>query len=334
LGINDGLMVLFFLLVGMEIKREFLQGELSQRSQVLLPVCAAAGGMLFPAFIYLGFNPAGAAMHGWAIPSATDIAFSLCVINLCGSRVPSSLKVFLTPIAVIDDLGAVLIIALFYAGQISAPWLLCSVAIVGLLCWLNAKNTAPLCVYIVLGILLWIAVLQSGVHATVAGVLLGVLIPMEQRADNPKPMLMWLEEKLHPWVSYGVLPLFAFANAGVHVSNLSLAQLSDAVSLGTMLGLFAGKQVGIFLSTALLVGMKIASKPAEVSWGQLYAVSVIAGIGFTMSLFIDGLAFVPSSTIFEHAKLGVIIGSVMSAIAGFAFLRMTLPATAADPRQS
>ena len=316
--VNDGLMAIFFLLVGLEIKREFLDGELSSRSQAMLPAIAAIGGMAVPAGIYAFIawdDPV--ALSGWAIPAATDIAFALGILALVGSRAPLSLKVLLTAIAIFDDLGAIIIIALFYTSDLSLLSLLvAAISIIGLAI-LNRMNVRQLTPYILIGLVLWVAVLKSGVHATLAGVTLAMFIPLgggkEKDGDEP---LRYLEHMLHPWVAYGVLPVFGFCNAGVSFAGLGLEVLTHPVTLGVALGLVIGKQIGIFGSIWLSIKTGLAKLPEGADWRQIYGVSALCGIGFTMSLFIGGLAFSDPSYA-APVRLGVLGGSVISAIIGY-----------------
>jgi NhaA family Na+:H+ antiporter len=323
LWINDGLMAVFFLLVGLEVKREMLRGSLSSWSQAALPVIAAIGGMIVPALIYVAFNhkePSG--MHGWAIPTATDIAFALGILSLLGNRVPPSLKIFLLALAIMDDLGAIVIIALFYTSNLSLVSLVVTAIALIALFALNRAGVVRRAAYILLGAVLWVSVLKSGVHATLAGVALAFMIPLDARekgADHP--LAEQLEHDLHPWVSFMILPLFAFVNAGIDLRGLSLGQLTNPVPLGIMLGLFIGKQAGVFLFSWAAIKMRLASLPAGSNWGQLYGIALMTGIGFTMSFFIDSLAFVDDS-IYEYAdKLAILIGSLLSGIAGYLVLR-------------
>jgi NhaA family Na+:H+ antiporter len=319
--INDGLMVIFFFVIGMEIKRECVEGELSSPSQITLPIAAALGGMLCPALLYSIFNlHNGEALHGWAVSSATDIAFSLCILSLCGKRIPLSLKIFLTAIAVIDDLGAIIIIALFYIKDFSLLWLWGAFLVINGLILLNIKRVSSFLWYALFGLILWFAIFKSGIHPTIAGVTLGLFIPLKP-SHHGHSMLLRLEHKLHPYVSYGIMPLFAFANAGINLTGFSLGQLNHPVTLGIIVGLFAGKQLGIFLCTASCIALGLATRPKDATWLQLYGISLIAGIGFTMSLFIGGLAFGEGSY-FTDAKFGIIIGSLLSAICGYGVLRM------------
>ncbi len=322
LWINDGLMAVFFLLVGLEVKRELLRGSLSSWSQAALPMIAAIGGMLVPALIYVGFNykePSG--MHGWAIPTATDIAFALGILSLLGNRVPPSLKIFLLALAIMDDLGAIVIIALFYTSNLSLVSLVIAAISLAALFLLNLTGVVRRAAYFLVGAVLWVSVLKSGVHATLAGVALAFMIPLDARekgADHP--LAEQLEHDLHPWVSFMILPLFAFVNAGIDLRGLSLGQLATPVPLGIMLGLFIGKQTGVFLFSWAAIKMRLAALPPGSNWGQLYGIALMTGIGFTMSFFIDSLAFVDDS-IYEYAdKLAILLGSLLSGIAGYLVL--------------
>lgn len=328
LWINDGLMAVFFLLIGLEVKREMLRGSLSSWSQAALPVIAALGGMLVPALVYIGFNrsePLG--LQGWAIPTATDIAFALGILSLLGKRVPASLKIFLLALAIIDDLGAIVIIALFYTADLSLFSItIASVALVALFV-LNRSGVVSKAAYIMLGVVLWVSVLKSGVHATLAGVALAFMIPMGARDkdDTELSLAASLEHDLHPWVSFMILPLFAFVNAGIDLRGLAISQMVSPVPLGIMLGLFVGKQTGVFLFSWLAIRLKIASLPIGSSWRQLYGVAVMTGIGFTMSLFIDSLAFVDDK-MFQYAdKLAILLGSLLSGVVGYLVLRYSEP---------
>ena len=320
LWINDALMAVFFLLVGLEIKREVLQGELSSVRQATLPCIAALGGMLGPALIYSFINWGDpVAMRGWPIPAATDIAFALGVLALLGARAPSTLKIFLLALAIIDDLGAIVIIALFYTEDLSLLTLGLGVAGIVALIVLNLAGVRRIAPYILVGIFVWICVLKSGVHATLAGVALGFAIPLRGAGAEVEPPLRRLEHMLHPWVTYGILPVFAFANAGVSLAGLSLNSLLEPVTLGVALGLFIGKQVSIFGITWIAVRLGIGQKPAGASWLQLYGMSLLTGIGFTMSLFIGTLAFeAPEYNV--AVRLGVLSGSLACGIAGYLVL--------------
>lgn len=324
LWINDGLMAVFFLLVGMEIKRELLEGELSSFKQAILPFVAAAGGVALPALIYSWFNwDSPENLRGWAIPTATDIAFSLGVLALFGTRVPLGLKVFLTAVAVIDDLIAIIVIAVFYSAGLELAYLAGSAACIALLAALRWKRINRFWPYLLIGTVMWFFTLKSGIHATIAGVVLGAMMPLALPAKNGRSMLKTCEEALHPWVVYGIMPLFAFANAGISMHGVTPSSLREPVTAGILAGLFAGKQLGIFLTSFLLIKLHLARKPEGASWGQFYAVCMIAGIGFTMSLFIGGLAF----TDIQHAtaiRLGVMLGSLLSAVAGGTLLWLTL----------
>jgi Na+:H+ antiporter, NhaA family len=323
LWINDGLMAIFFLLVGLEIKRELLRGELSTFGQAVLPALAALGGMVVPAAIYAGINAGDAtALRGWAIPTATDIAFSVGVLALLGARVPSSLKVFLLALAIIDDLGAIVIIALFYTEQLSVTSL-ASAAVGAAILWaLNARGVMRPAPYILAGIFIWVCVLKSGVHATLAGVVVALAIPLDTDASGQSSLLERLEESLHPWIAFAVLPLFAFANAGVSLHGLSLAKLLEPVSLGIAAGLFPGKMLGILGATWLAIASGLARKPTGAGWAQIAGLAVLGGIGFTMSLFIGMLAF-PDPAHAAQLRLGVLTGSLASAAVGYILLRIS-----------
>ena len=318
--INDGLMVIFFFVVGLEIKREFQEGELSMPSQAILPVIGAVGGMAVPAIIYLFFNFNDPnTIKGWAIPSATDIAFSLGILSLLGKKVPISLKIFLTALAIIDDLGAIIIIALFYSSNIDLFSLFVVFIILFFLYFCNKKNVRSLWVYIFSGIFLWIFIQETGIHATIAGVLLAAFVP-HKKNNKQKSLLIFLEHKLHPWVSYLIMPLFALANAGVYLGDVSLNTLLNPIPLGIISGLFFGKQIGVFLTTFFLIKMGYAILPSGSNWMQLYGVSILTGVGFTMSLFIGNLAF-ESDIYISGMKLGVLVGSFLSAVMGYFFLK-------------
>ena len=320
LWVNDGLMALFFFLVGLEVKREILEGSLSSISKATLPIIAAIGGMVMPAIIYILFNLGDEiALRGWAIPTATDIAFALGVLALLGNRVPTSLKVFLMALAVIDDLGAIIIIALFYTSDLSVVSLgFALVGIVGLLI-LNMMNINKKMFYLLFGLILWVSVLKSGVHATLAGVIAALFVPL--RPIENRSMLKELEHELHPFVSYFVLPLFAFVNAGIDLRGLDLSLLLSSAPLGIILGLFIGKQLGVFGFSYLAMKLKIAKLPENVTLRQFYGVAIITGIGFTMSLFIDSLAFKDASLFKFADKLAILIGSTLSGVMGYLILR-------------
>jgi Na+:H+ antiporter, NhaA family len=325
--INDGLMAIFFLLIGLEIKREMMEGELSSINKAILPLIAAAGGVALPAIIYAGFNWGDeTAMRGWAIPAATDIAFALGILALFGKRVPITLKIFLTAVAVIDDLAAIVIIAIFYTSDLSFQALMIGFAFGGVLLALNLKNNHSKALYVLIGTAMWVAVLKSGVHATLAGVALGLLIP-HRGADgktNDHSMLRQMEHGLHPWVAFVILPVFAFANAGVNLGGLTLEKVMSPVPLGIAFGLFFGKQVGVFLLSKLAIKTGIARLPEGVNWMQFYGVCMLCGVGFTMSLFIGGLAFEDAS-MGDYVRVGVLMGSIMSALAASAALYVSLP---------
>jgi len=327
LWINDGLMAIFFLLVGLEIKREALEGELSSREQIMLPAVAAVFGLAVPALLYVWLNhDNGDALNGWAIPTATDIAFALGVLAILGSRIPLALKVFLTAIAIIDDIAAILIIAVFYSDDLSLKALLAALAGLVVMIVLNKRGVTRIAAYAVPGVLMWTFMVKSGVHATLAGVLMALCIPLRARdADGHSPA-RHLEHSLHPWVAFGILPVFAFANAGVPLEGLSLDYLLQPVPLGIMVGLFIGKQLGVFLATWLTVAVGLAPKPAGTTWVQLYGASVLCGIGFTMSLFIGTLAFEHGDFSFAgQVRVGVLGGSLLSALLGYFVLRVFSP---------
>ena len=321
LWINDGLMAVFFFLIGLEVKREILQGELSSVDKAVLPAIAAIGGMAVPACVFVAINwNAATNLSGWAIPAATDIAFALGVLALLGTRAPPALKILLLALAIIDDIGAIAIIAVFFTVNVSMVALgLAAVAGLGLLA-LNVLGVTRLLPYIVLSIVLWVCVLKSGVHATLAGVVAALTIPMIAN-DGTSP-LKQLEYALHPWVAFLILPVFAFANAGVSFAGFDVSDLLAPLPLGIALGLFVGKQVGVFGSMTAAIGLGVATRPAGVSWVKLYGLACLTGIGFTMSLFIGSLAFDAASQI-EAVKLGVIVGSVASGLLGFLILRST-----------
>jgi len=325
LWINDGLMAIFFLMVGLEIKREVLAGGLASWGQRALPGFAAAGGMLIPALIYVGANWGNAeTLSGWAIPAATDIAFALGVLSLLGKRVPASLKVFLAALAILDDLGAVTIIALFYSTGLNLPMLGASFATLAVLIVMNRMGVQRLLPYLLLGLLLWFFVLQSGVHATLAGVALALCIPLGTRQEEARSPLLFLEEKMHYWVAFAVVPVFGFANAGVSLSGITLGNLVDPVPLGVALGLFVGKQIGVFVAAALAIRSGLATLPEGSNWTQMYGVALLCGIGFTMSLFIGNLAFPGAAHLIDEVKVGVLMGSILSAVVGVLLLRSRL----------
>lgn len=322
--VNDGLMAIFFLLIGLEVKREILEGHLSSLRQIALPSFAAIGGMAVPAAIYLMFNQNNPiAVNGWAIPTATDIAFALGILSLLGNRVPASLKIFLMALAIIDDLGAIVIIAIFYTTDLSTLSIAVALASVVVLIALNMFGVTKKSAYFIVGTILWISVLKSGVHATLAGVALAFTIPLNGTDENKQPIspLKDIEDGLLFWVMFFILPLFAFVNAGVNVTEISLYQMAGPVPLGIMLGLFVGKQLGVFGFSWVAIKLKWAKLPAGSNWLQLYGVSLLTGIGFTMSLFIVSLAF-EDDQIFQYTdKLAILVGSLMSGLIGYWVLR-------------
>ena len=324
LWVNDGLMAIFFFMVGMEIKREVLEGSLSELSKIVVPAFAAIGGMVVPALVYTFFNwgdPVG--MQGWAIPMATDIAFALGILSLLGKRVPAELKIFLLALAIIDDLGAIIVIALFFGHGISSTALLVSGFFILVLMFLNWKGVTNNTIYILLGIIIWAAVLKSGVHATIAGVIVGLLIPLK----NNQKSFHELEDSLHAPVNYVILPLFAFVNTGVNFSGVSSKDFVDNVTIGITLGLFFGKQIGIFSFSLLAIVLKLGKLPESLGYGHLFGVSVLGGIGFTMSLFIGSLAFecVGDACInMTDERIGILMGSLLSGLMGYSVLKWVL----------
>lgn len=324
LWINDALMAVFFLLVGLEVKRELVLGSLASRQRAAFPVIAAIGGMVVPALLYLAFNYQDPiARQGWAIPAATDIAFALGVLALLGSRVPTALKIFLMALAIIDDLGAIVIIALFYTSDLSILSLTVAACAIAVLALLNLLNVRRIGIYILVGVVLWTAVLKSGVHATLAGVIIGFLIPLKEQ--NGKSPAKQLEHVLHPWVAFMILPLFAFANAGVSLKGVTLDGLTGMLPLGIIAGLFIGKPLGISLFCWLAVKLKLASLPNGTTFRQIMAVGVLCGIGFTMSIFISTLAFASvDPELIVWAKLGILTGSLLAAFVGYTLLRVKL----------
>ena len=325
LWINDGLMVMFFFMVGLEIKREVVEGSLSDRSKLTLPVFAAFGGMVVPALVYSFFNwESEAAMQGWAIPMATDIAFSLGILSLLGKRVPMQLKVFLLALAIIDDLGAIIVIAVFYTSEMSFVSLGIAAVLILTLFIMNRNTVVNNTAYVLVGILLWVAVLKSGVHATLAGVVLGLMIPIKGNHDS----FYQLENSLHAPVNFFILPIFAFANAGIGLSTVGVKDLVDSMTVGITLGLFLGKQVGVLLFTYIAHALGLGSLPDGVSWGSVYGLAILSGIGFTMSLFIGSLAFeCHRGACYELVdyRMGILIGSFVSGVVGYFILSKTLP---------
>ncbi len=321
--INDALMAVFFFFVTLEIKREFIQGELSNIKQALLPIIAAVGGMVVPALIYVYINFGDAkTLNGWAIPSATDIAFSLGVLSLLGKRVPLSLKVFLTALAIIDDLGAIVIIAVFYSGDLSLKYLSLMLLAFIFLLIINKFNIKKFLPYLIIGLFLWDFTHNSGIHATIAGVLLGMTIP-HRKKEKDFSLLIKVEHAISPYVAFGIMPLFAFANAGVSLEGLSFASLLDKVPLGILLGLFLGKQLGVFVFSYISIKMKIAQMPNNSNWYNFYGVGILTGIGFTMSLFVGNLAFVENMQYMDGVKIGVLTGSLLSTLAGYFLILLT-----------
>ena len=321
--INDALMAIFFFFVTLEIKREFIQGELSNIKQALLPIIAAVGGMVIPALFYVFINWDNMeTMNGWAIPSATDIAFSLGILSLLGSRVPISLKIFLTALAIIDDLGAILIIAFFYSGDLSISYLSLILISYIVLLILNKFSVKILSPYLLIGLFMWFFTYKSGIHATIAGVLLATTIPHRIK-DKDFSLLVKIEHGISSYVAFIIMPLFAFANAGVNLEGLSLSSLMAPVPLGILCGLFFGKQIGVLLFSYVSIKFKVAEKPSKSNWLSLYGVSVLTGIGFTMSLFVGNLAFADNTQYMDGVKIGVLSGSLLSTIFGYILLLMS-----------
>ncbi|WP_028023848.1 Na+/H+ antiporter NhaA [Enterovibrio calviensis] len=333
--INDGLMAIFFLLIGLEVKRELIEGALNTKEKAIFPAIAAVGGMLAPALVYLAFNYSDpVTVNGWAIPAATDIAFALGVMALLGKRVPLSLKVFLLALAIIDDLGVIVIIALFYSSDLSVTALTVAFISTAVLFIMNSKNVTGVKWYLIVGAILWFSVLKSGVHATLAGVVLGFAIPLSGGKDGKSP-LKTLEHAIHPYAAFLILPLFAFANAGVSLEGVSLASLTNMLPLGIALGLLIGKPLGIFTFSWIAVKTGVAKLPENVDFKQVFAVSLLCGIGFTMSIFISSLAFVGvDQSYITFSRLGILIGSTVSAFAGYALLNLCLPKTPAVEDES
>ncbi len=321
--INDALMAIFFFFVTLEIKREFIQGELSSIKQAILPIIAAVGGMLVPALIYVYINlETPETLRGWAIPSATDIAFSIGILSLLGSRVPISLKVFLTALAIIDDLGAIIIIAFFYTGDLNIQFLLLLFITFISLIILNKIGVKKLSPYLIIGLFLWFFTHESGVHATIAGVLLACAIP-HRKKEHDFSLLVKIEHSISPYVAYGIMPLFAFANAGVSLEGLNLSSLLAPVPLGILLGLFIGKQLGVFIFSFISIKAGFAQMPSNSNWISLYGVGILTGIGFTMSLFIGNLAFIDNTDHIDGVKIGVLSGSLLSTLFGYFLLLLS-----------
>ena len=334
LWINDGLMAIFFLLVGLEVKREVIEGELSTPAQIVLPVAAGLGGMVVPAVIYFIFNRGNAAaLNGWAIPTATDIAFALGVLSLLGKRVPVSLKIFLTAVAIADDLGAIVIIALFYTAELSIAMLFLAAVAIAVLIALNLQKVTRIAPYVMVGVILWVFVLKSGVHATLAGVAIAFAVPLKTTDAQGTAPLHQLEHSLHPWVAFGVLPVFAFANAGVSFAGVTLTALAEPLPLGIAMGLFAGKLLGVFGASAMLIRLGLAKLPEGAGWLQLIGVAALCGVGFTMSLFIGSLAF-DGPGYFTPLRLGVIAGSTLSGVTGYLLLRFASGHSEATPSRT
>ncbi|MDX1450985.1 MAG: Na+/H+ antiporter NhaA [Oleiphilaceae bacterium] len=318
LWINDGLMAIFFLLVGLEVKRELLIGHLSSPKQIALPAIAAIAGIIVPALIFLAFNHDQATtIQGWAIPAATDIAFALGIFSLFGRHLPATLKLFLLSVAIFDDIGAIVIIALFYSGELAFQSMLVAAAGLAVLFVLNRCRVRVTAIYLAVGLVVWAAVLKSGVHATLAGFAIAWFIPLDVRDEDGHPLLAQLEHRLQPWVAFFIVPVFAFANAGVQLVGIPLSALFNPLSLGIAAGLFIGKQLGIFAACWLAVKSGIAALPEHATWRQVYGVCVLCGIGFTMSLFVGSLAFEnATATYMNSVKVGVLMGSIASAVFG------------------
>lgn len=322
--INDGLMAIFFFLVGLELKREVLIGELSNLKQIILPAAAAIGGMVFPALVYVAFNYDNPQhLKGWAIPAATDIAFALGILSLLGNRVPNALKVFLVSIAIFDDIGAIIIIALFYTSDLSLFSLGVAAICFPILYIFNRLNITRLTPYLLVGTIVWVAVLKSGVHATLAGVMMAFFIPLVNKTDPEHSPLEELEHDLHNTVAFGVLPIFAFANAGISLQGTGIGEMFHSVPLGIAAGLFIGKQVGILLMCWLVLQLGLSKMPKGMNYKQIYGAALLCGVGFTMSLFIGGLAFGGLTTDFDE-RLGIIMGSILSGVLGYIVLKNTL----------
>ncbi|GMQ88192.1 MAG: Na+/H+ antiporter NhaA [Gammaproteobacteria bacterium] len=327
LWINDGLMAIFFFLIGLELKREFIEGELSDINKVALPAIGAVGGMVVPATIYLFINRGDElATSGWAIPAATDIAFALGILALLGSRVPSQLKIFLVSLAIFDDVGAIIIIALFYTADLSISALYAAMVCIAVLAFINWRGSMALSAYILIGIVMWAALLKSGIHATLAGVLLALFIPIKKDPATGTSPLHRLEHDLHSSVSFVILPLFAFVNAGVSLRGMGIEQLLGPVSVGIALGLLLGKQIGIFGLCWLGIRLGIAKLPENIDWAQLYGIAILCGVGFTMSMFIGSLAFEDANSPYLYQdKIGILGGSFIAALLGYFWLHKALP---------
>lgn len=326
LWVNDGLMAVFFFLIGLELKREFLEGELSEKKKVILPAIGALGGMAVPATIYIIINyDDPIALQGWAIPAATDIAFALGILALLGSRVPTSLKIFLTSLAIFDDIGAILIIAFFYTSKISFVALAIAAASCLVLYYMNFRNVLKTSLYIFIGVIMWAAFLKSGVHATLAGIILAMFIPMRSKRNPEFSPVRHLEHDLHSVVALFILPVFAFCNAGINFTGFGIEQVFHGIPLGIALGLFLGNQFGIFVFCWVGIKLKLTELPSDISWTALYGTAALCGVGFTMSLFIGSLAFEETGVnLIIDERLGIMIGSLASGILGYTILRMTL----------
>lgn len=323
LWVNDGLMAIFFLMIGLEIKRELILGHLSKFSNITLPLIGAIGGMLVPASLFVLFNYGNDFnLRGWAIPTATDIAFALGILSLLGKRVPTSLKIFLMALAIFDDLGAILIIAFFYTAELSITSLIFATICIAILFLLNRLKVPYLSIYALVGFILWICVLKTGVHATLTGIILAFTIPLNvinEKRKRTSP-IRTLEHYIHSWVAYFILPMFAFVNAGIDLRNISIEQMNNSVSWGIIVGLFLGKQLGVFSFVYIAVKLRLTKLPIGVSWHEIYGVSILTGVGFTMSLFIDSLAYVDSIVFFYTDKLAILLGSLLSGIFGYIVL--------------
>ena len=321
LWINDGLMAIFFFVVGLEVKRELIAGQLADPMKRRLPVVAAAAGMFVPAAVYMLVSGGGMYTSGWAIPAATDIAFAMGVLGLLGSRVPASLRLFLLTVAIVDDIGAVMVIALFYTPTIKMIWLVASIVVFGLMVGMNRAKVSSFIPYIVMALVLWFCVLNTGVHATIAGVVAALTIPMKRKDGNS--MLEKLEHGLAPWSAYLIVPIFGFANAGVSFAGMGIEALLDPLPIAIAAGLVIGKQLGIFSAVFIAVKTGFAQPPDKASWIEIYGISILCGIGFTMSLFIGGLAFPGNQLLIDEAKIGILMGSAISAVMGYTVLRLT-----------
>ncbi len=328
LWINDGLMAVFFFVVGLEVKREVVCGSLADPAARRLPMVAAVAGMLAPAAVFMLVSGGGEYTNGWAIPAATDIAFAMGVLGLLGNRVPASLRLFLLTVAIVDDIGAVLVIAVFYTPTIKLVWLVASIVVVALMMGLNRMKVGVFWPYILLALVLWFCVLNSGVHATIAGVVAALTIPLQRPDGNS--MLERLEHGLAPWSAYLVVPVFGFANAGVSFAGMGVEALVDPLPFAIAAGLVVGKQVGIFSTVFIVDKIGFAARPAGATWPEIWGISILCGIGFTMSLFIGGLAFPNTPILIEEAKIGILTGSAISAILGFVVLRLTTTHTAEE----